>query len=380
MTHDLRIAIVGAGPGGLVLANILDRHGVTATIFESDSSATARAQGGVLDLHAEGGQYAMREAGLWEEFQRIARYDEQDFRVYNCRGELEILQLTKPEDFEVDRSRPETDRPQIRAVLLGGLPEGTVRWERALQKIVQPDPVAPVSLRFRNGVVEEFDLVIGADGTWSRVRPLLSSTTPQYTGVTFFEMLHSNAAAVDPANVALVGKGNMFALGERRAINGHLTASGGVHVYAATMAEEPPARDALVRRDDVLALFSGWSPGLLRLLETAEPVAIPRPLWALPVGHSWEHRAGVTLLGDAAHVMSPFSGEGANLAMRDGADLAHAILRGLQQGADLDQQLRMYEADIQARAAVAAEGAMRGLEEAFSEDAIEHIREMFQAH
>jgi 2-polyprenyl-6-methoxyphenol hydroxylase-like FAD-dependent oxidoreductase len=330
-------------------------------------------------MHSDGGQYAMREAGLWEEFQKIARYDEQDFRVYNRDGETEIFHPTRPEDYEPAHARPETDRPQIRAVLLNGLPEGAVRWEHALQEIAQPVPGGPVSLRFLHSAVEEFDLVVGADGTWSRVRPLLSSAVPQYTGVTFFEMHHSEAAAHDPASVATVGKGNMFALGERRAINGHLTASGGIHIYAATRMELQ-ARDVVLHRDDVLALFPGWSPKLLHLLSTAEPEVTPRPLWALPVGHAWAHRAGVTLLGDAAHVMSPFSGEGANLAMRDGADLADAILRGMQTGDNLDLEIRDYEATMQTRAAVAAEGALAGLQDAFAEDAIERLRAEFARH
>jgi 2-polyprenyl-6-methoxyphenol hydroxylase-like FAD-dependent oxidoreductase len=69
-----------------------------------------------------------------------------------------------------------------------------------------------------------------------------------------------------------------------------------------------------------LSRFEGWAPELRRLLEECDDQFIVRPIYALPVPHRWNTRARVTILGDAARVMSPFSGLGANTAMLDGAD------------------------------------------------------------
>ena len=86
----------------------------------------------------------------------------------------------------------------------------------------------------------------------------------------------------------------------------------------------------------------------------------------------------MTLLGDAAHLMSPFSGEGANLAMRDAADLALAIVHAVQTGADLDEAVAAFEHVMCVRAQEAAIGAAEGVRQAFSNDAINAFTEAMQ--
>lgn len=86
MTQLLSIAIIGAGPGGLTLARILQQHGVQATVFEREAHAHERPQGGTLDLHVGSGQHAIECAGLSEAFMGIARYEDQGDRLYDKTG------------------------------------------------------------------------------------------------------------------------------------------------------------------------------------------------------------------------------------------------------------------------------------------------------
>ena len=72
-----KIAIIGAGPAGCLLARLLHLAGIPTTVYEGEASPNYRSQGGSLDLHTNTGLAALREAGLWDEFQKHARYDGQ---------------------------------------------------------------------------------------------------------------------------------------------------------------------------------------------------------------------------------------------------------------------------------------------------------------
>jgi 2-polyprenyl-6-methoxyphenol hydroxylase-like FAD-dependent oxidoreductase len=119
--------------------------------------------------------------------------------------------------------------------------------------------------------------------------------------------------------------------------------------------------------------FPGWSARLLAFIDHASDDIAPRPIVALPVGHRWEHHAGVTLLGDAAHVMSPFGGNGVNLAMIDGTELALALIHH----EDWDRAVAAYEERMFERATEPARGAKEGVESFLSERGLEDIRAHF---
>jgi 2-polyprenyl-6-methoxyphenol hydroxylase-like FAD-dependent oxidoreductase len=356
-----RIAIVGAGPGGLVLARTLHLHGISPTVFERDASPTLRHQGGPLDLHDDSGQLALHRAGLDQEFKRIARYEDQETRIYDHLSNLRF------EDSETaDGNRPEVDRGELRQVLIDSLPSGMIRWGHQLASIDSGE------LLFLNGHREKFDLIVGADGAWSRVRPVVSEAKPVYSGITFVEFEIANVDARFPHLVKLVGHGLMFALGESKAIIAHGNSNSSIVAYAGVKVPVEWAEDFQPTKERIAALFLGWSGNLLDLIHRSDEGMTARRIHALPVGHRWSHRPGITLLGDAAHLMSPFSGEGANLAMLDASELALAIAAG--------KDLEAYEQAMFARAEPAAAAARGTQDAAFSDDGLEAMLREMQSH
>jgi 2-polyprenyl-6-methoxyphenol hydroxylase-like FAD-dependent oxidoreductase len=369
----LRIAIVGAGPAGLTLARILYLHGVHAAVFEREAFSSARPQGGSLDMHADLGQFAIQCAGLNNEFKRIARYEDQESRIYDKYGKLLFV------DADVTgKDRPEVDRGQLRQMLLDSLPPGVVRWDHELTAAGQQDD-GTFELEFRNGWSGRFDLVVGADGAWSRVRPLLSNAQPIYSGVMFVTLGIDDVDVRHPELARLIGRGLMFALGDSKALIGHRDANAHIGIYAgmrvpedwvATSGLDWSSSDAV--RSRLAAEFRDWSEDLRQLIHKSDDRGerfAPRPIHALPVGHRWEHRQGVTLLGDAAHLMSPFGGDGANLAMQDAADLGLALVRQ----EDWRLAVQSTEMAIFARAEEAAAGARDAIDEVFSVGGLAHI-------
>ncbi|UKY48726.1 FAD-dependent oxidoreductase [Streptomyces inhibens] len=377
-TTSPRIAIVGAGPGGLTCARVLQRHGLPVTVFENDATAEARPQGGTLDLHMTTGQAALREAGLHEEFAALARPEGQEMRLLD-RTATVLFQHTPAPDAT---DRPEIDRGELRRLLLDSLTPGTVRWGHYLRTL-HPLGDGRHKAEFDDGHTETFDLVIGADGAWSRVRPLLSDATPHYSGVTFVEFGFDDADARHPEIARLVGNGSMMASFANKALMVQRNSRGHLRGYAAFRGSQDWALEAGVKVTDTEATravlldgFAGWDDRLLALLRENDGGFINRPLFALPVPHTWTHTPGLTLLGDAAHLMTPFSGMGANLAMLDGCELALA----LTEHDDPERAVRAYETAMLPRSARAAEAAARGLANAIAPDApqgsLRHLRQM----
>lgn len=142
----------------------------------------------------------------------------------------------------------------------------------------------------------------------------------------------------------------MFSLHNGAGIFAQRNGEATIRVYAAIQTQ-PKDTDRVdgtltnITITQLLARFKGWSPALLALISDAECIAAIRPIYAMPAGLGWKHKRGLTLLGDAAHLMPPL-GVGVNLAMLDAADLAEALLACQ----DWEKALHDHEASMLERA------------------------------
>jgi 2-polyprenyl-6-methoxyphenol hydroxylase-like FAD-dependent oxidoreductase len=368
-TRPARIAIIGTGPGGLTCARILQQAGIEVTVYERDPGPDARDQGGTLDMQRETGQAALDRAALADTFLAQARPEGQDMLILDQHGTVHQRHIAA----DGDQDAPEMDRADLRALLVASVEPGTIRWGATLTG-AEPLGAGRHRVTFGDGTSIETELLVGADGAWSRVRPLVSPHQPRYEGVVFVEIGFGDVDRRHPEVAALVGRGGMFALGENRGLIAQRQARERIRAYVALRDDLDWAErggvdlaDPAAVRAFLLARFEGWAPALRRLLQECDDQFIVRPIYALPVPHRWNTRAGVTLVGDAAHLMSPFSGLGANTAMLDGADLATAIIEaGGVTELRVTDALAAYEAIMLPRAAQDAAGAHEGLTSAIT--------------
>jgi len=343
------ITIVGAGLGGLVLARVLHVHGLSVTVYEAEASAAARVQGGLLDIHPGNGQQALEAAGLIKQFQGLVLPGRQSYRVLDRAGTV-LLDL--PDDGAGER--PEVPRGELRRLLLDSLPDGIVRWGRKVSA-ARTLGEGRHELRFTDGATTPASVLIGADGAWSRIRPLLSDAVPRYIGFTSVECFLLDSDTRHPASAEAVGAGSLFALAPGRGLLAHRERGGTLHAYAQLKVPEnwlacTGGADGVAVSARVAAEFDGWAPELTALITASDTAPVVRPLYTLPAGHRWDRVPGVTLLGDAAHLAPP-NGEGANLAMLDGAELGQAIAAHT---GDVEAALDEYEQAMFPRAIEAA--------------------------
>ncbi|KAI8959261.1 FAD/NAD(P)-binding domain-containing protein [Daldinia sp. FL1419] len=414
-----KIAIVGAGPVGLMLAAILHHNGIKSIIFERETSATARAQGGTLDIHAETGQKALAAAGLLSAFKRISRPEGEATRIVKKDGivlldeneqQQQNQDLRDKKEKEDGRGRPEVDRRDLKDLLIAALPEGTIRWGEGVSSINPIPGTQQWALNFigsdsSTSHLEEsgpYDLVLGADGAWSRTRPLLTDVRPLYSGVTALDVwISPENLAARPDVAAFIGQGSCMMLSEDRFLSLQRHSDGSARAYAMVRTNkdiggEVPSAKALLGLEDDGGVVD-WADEEVRkryldryfgdyvqdardavLAMTEQPIL--RPLYMLPVGHRWEPRPGVSLLGDAAHVMTPFAGVGVNVGMMDAFELAEGIIAYMKERkdgkGDLAQMLKKYEEGMFERSQKDAALTASMMEVEFCEDGAEKVAQV----
>ncbi|KAI1373824.1 FAD/NAD(P)-binding domain-containing protein [Hypoxylon crocopeplum] len=339
-----KIAIIGAGPAGCMLGRILTLSNVSFTIYESDASPNYRSQGGSLDLHTGTGLTAMKEAQLWDEYLKHARFDGD----YICMADKNLKPYIQMGPSNKLSERPEIDRAELRRILTESLPDGSIKWGHRLQRVEEGN-----TLVFEHTTESGYDLIIGCEGGWSKVRSYIApEVKPQYAGVGYHRLTILDAATTAPNLYKTVNRGNLFASSNGQRIGIQQMGDGSLNVGWATRRPENWTQTCKYNphninqvKKAILEEMDEWSPQLREAIEKAHgSVCDPKNFYMLPVGWRWKHRRGATIIGDAAHLMTPFAGEGVNVAFDDARKLAAAIVRAVQTGGGMDEVDKEVEA------------------------------------
>lgn len=370
-TSEPRIAIVGGGIGGLVLAGLLHRYGIAAMLHERDTGLDARAHGGSLDLHPESGQRALDELGLSEGFRADARPEGEDLRILDPAGK--VLGRHAPEPGE--GTRPEIDRGSLRRLLLSQVPDTAIGWGRHVTG-VQQLATGGHRLTFADGTQTHCDILIGADGGRSRIRPLLTDARPVHLSA-YLQLTITDADRRRPRISQFVGPGSLMALGNNINLGAQRSGDGTIRVSVTVRTDADWIGRQRFHDEDwagivtrLRDMFAGWDPELTAMIDACDPGSlVARNIEALPVGTRWSSRPDVTLLGDAAHLMPPV-GEGANQAMLDGVLLARAIAEHADHPA---AAIAAYETEMFERTAAIAAGSARIERMGLAPDAAERM-------
>lgn len=327
LTKGKKIAIVGGGPGGLTLARLLQIQGADVKVYERDLNKDVRVQGATLDLHDESGLLALEKAGLTEAFNANYRPGAGKVRVIDKNANI-LVDQHENEDYE--ETRPEIDRGPLRAILLESLQPETVVWNSYFKSL---SPIGNSwKLEFQNGTSAFADIVIATDGANSKIRPFITPIKPFYSGVTAFEGAVYNSETAVPNIDKLLKGGKIFAFGDEKSLIVSSKGDGSLAFYLGIKTDEYWSRDCGIdfsNKDQVFAWFqkefSGWDSVWNELFENLSFQLIPRPQYCMPLDQKWDSLPNLTMLGDAAHLMPPYAGEGVNMAMLDALELSECL-------------------------------------------------------
>jgi 2-polyprenyl-6-methoxyphenol hydroxylase-like FAD-dependent oxidoreductase len=377
-----QVAVIGGGPGGLTLARLLQLKGAKVSVYERDMNKDARVQGSPLDMHEDSGMAALRGARLLEEFKKNYMPGADKQLIMNERAEILLSDhdTNRNEDFGDAHFRPEIDRGVLRKMLLASLQPQTVVWDSHFVRMEKQG--GGWLLHFKNGLTAYADLVIAADGANSKIRPYITGIKPFYSGVTMLEGIIYNAKENAPNINTLIKGGKIMAFGNQKNLLMGQKGNGDIGFYASLKAEENwCATNGLDYTDKAQMLawfkteYAEWSSIWHELFENTGAPFIPRPIYCMPLNQTWDALPNLTMIGDAAHVMPPFAGEGANMAMLDALELSEQLTNGHHD--TLQEAISTYEVNMRSRASIAAQESLENGERMHSAHSLDTMLTMF---
>lgn len=355
MSSSPSIAIVGAGPGGLTTAVLLEKHSIPYTVFELRQRPTddeLAQPSGSLDLHEESGIAAVKACGLYDTFVTLTGECSEAQKIADKTGKIVYTDEGGP------GGRPEISRHSLTKMLLDSVPAERIHWGQKLHS-VQTTATGQTELHFGDGSAPQaFDLVIGADGAWSKVRANLTPIKPIYDNMQYLVATIRNATANFPHLAEYVGSGSFSCLGDHHGVMTQRGAQDSIRVMVGIQTDDEhyantkgfAGKDATAASDMLLgddSLMGTWGDNIKDLIRTAcaeeardhpGEATFARPLYRLPTDLTWQTNASCTVIGDAAHIMGPWAGEGVNLALRDAMLLADGIARIYNKGPEAFQE------------------------------------------
>jgi 2-polyprenyl-6-methoxyphenol hydroxylase-like FAD-dependent oxidoreductase len=379
IVQDKKIAIIGGGPGGLTLARLLQLKKAAVTVYERDPDAGVRQQGATLDLHEESGLEALRRAGLTDAFKNKYRPDAGKLRITDTKADIKMDDHTLDDyqDF-----RPEIDRAPLRDILVNSLNPGTIAWDSHFVSMQEQD--GGWLLYFKNCRSAYADIVIAADGANSKLRPYITDIQPVYSGITIVEGNVYNAVSNAPVLWNLVKGGKLFALGNEQSLILSTKGDGSLSFYTGCKVPENWATESGIDFSNKASVFNwfrqsfaNWDAVWQTLFAGNENWFVPRPQYHFPLNQQWTSLPNLTMIGDAAHRMPPYAGEGVNMAMQDAFELTACLTNN--EFKDTLSAIAAYETNMLKRAAAVTKDTLSNTILIHTPDGLEGLLQLFRS-